>query len=79
MTRDLTQRTTALIEHIQTRFHEGHRQALPELLTLAAAVEAQGIDKGPYLLPHGNDTQADFIAHQNDRAFGLVNCFQKES
>lgn len=46
MTRDLTQRTTALIEHIQTRFHEGHRQALPELLTLAAAVEAQGIDKG---------------------------------
>lgn len=46
MTCDLTQRTTALIEHIQTRFHEGHRQALPELLTLAAAVEAQGIDKG---------------------------------
>lgn len=46
MTCDLTQRTTALIEHIQTRFHEGHRQTLPELLTLAAAVEAQGIDKG---------------------------------
>lgn len=46
MTRDLTQRTTALIEHIQTRFHEGHRRALPELLTLAAAVEAQGIGAG---------------------------------
>jgi regulator of cell morphogenesis and NO signaling len=46
MTCDLTQRATALIEHIQTRFHEGHRRALPELLTLAAAIDAQGIDKG---------------------------------
>ncbi len=46
MTCDLTQRATALIEHIQTRFHEGHRRALPELMTMAAAVEAQGIDKG---------------------------------
>lgn len=46
MTRDLTQRATALIEHIQTRFPDGHRRALPELMTLAAAVEAQGIDKG---------------------------------
>jgi len=46
MTRDLTQRATALIEHIQTRFHGGHRRALPELLALAAAVEAQAIDKG---------------------------------
>jgi regulator of cell morphogenesis and NO signaling len=46
MTCDLTQRATALIEHIQTRFHEGHRRALPELMTLAAAVEAQGIDRG---------------------------------
>lgn len=46
MTRDLTQRTTALIEHIQTRFHEGHRRALPELLTVAAAVESQGIGTG---------------------------------
>ena len=46
MTCDLTQRATALIEHIQTRFHKGHRQALPDLLKLAAAVEAQGIDKG---------------------------------
>ncbi len=46
MTCDLTQRATALIEHIQTRFHEGHRRSLPELMTMAAAVEAQGIDKG---------------------------------
>ena len=46
MTRDLTQRATALIEHIQTRFHDGHRRALPELMTMATAVEAQGIDKG---------------------------------
>jgi regulator of cell morphogenesis and NO signaling len=43
---DLTQRATALIEHIQTQFHDGHRRALPELMTLAAAVEAQGIDNG---------------------------------
>lgn len=46
MTRDLTQPATALIEHIQTRFHEGHRRALPELMKMAAAVEAQGVDKG---------------------------------
>jgi regulator of cell morphogenesis and NO signaling len=46
MTRDPTQRATALIEHIQTRFHDGHRRALPELMTMATAVEAQGIDKG---------------------------------
>lgn len=46
MTCDLTQRATALIEHIQTRFHDGHRRALPELMTMATAVEAQGIDKG---------------------------------
>jgi regulator of cell morphogenesis and NO signaling len=44
MTFDLTQRATALIEHIQTRFHDGHRQALPELLAMAAKVEARGID-----------------------------------
>ena len=46
MTCDLTQRATALIEHIQTRYHDGHRRALPELMTMATAVEAQGIDKG---------------------------------
>jgi regulator of cell morphogenesis and NO signaling len=34
----------ALIEHIQTRYHEGHRRAIPELLVLAAAAEACGID-----------------------------------
>jgi regulator of cell morphogenesis and NO signaling len=43
---DLTQQATALIEHIQTRFHEGHRRALPELLAMAAAAEANGIDAG---------------------------------
>lgn len=37
------QRASALIEEIQTRFHEGHRRALPELLAMAAAVEARGI------------------------------------
>ena len=46
MTRDLNQHVNALIEHIQTRYHEGHRQALPDLLALAAAVEVQGIGKG---------------------------------
>ncbi len=34
----------ALIEHIQTRYHEGHRRVIPELLVLAAAAEACGID-----------------------------------
>lgn len=46
MTRELTQRASALIEHIQTRFHDGHRRALPELLTMAAAVEANGVETG---------------------------------
>jgi regulator of cell morphogenesis and NO signaling len=46
MSLDITQQATALIDHIQTRFHEGHRRALPELLCLAEAVEARGIDEG---------------------------------
>jgi regulator of cell morphogenesis and NO signaling len=41
-----TQRASALIEHICTRFHEGHRRALPPLIALAARVEAQGIAPG---------------------------------
>lgn len=43
MSPDLTQRASALIEHICTRFHEGHRRALPPLLALTGQVEAQGI------------------------------------
>jgi len=46
MSLDITQQATALIDHIQTRFHEGHRRALPELLCLAEAVEALCIDEG---------------------------------
>jgi regulator of cell morphogenesis and NO signaling len=43
MSSDRTQRASALIEHILTRFHEGHRRALPPLLALAGRVEAQGL------------------------------------
>jgi regulator of cell morphogenesis and NO signaling len=46
MSPDLTQRASALIEHIITRFHEGHRRALPPLLALAGQVEAQGVATG---------------------------------
>jgi regulator of cell morphogenesis and NO signaling len=46
MSPDLTQRASALIEHICTRFHEGHRRALPPLLALAGQVEAQGVAPG---------------------------------
>jgi regulator of cell morphogenesis and NO signaling len=46
MAHERTQRASALIEHICTRFHEGHRHALPSLLALAARVEAQGIAPG---------------------------------
>ena len=34
---------SALIERIQTHYHEGHRRALPELQAMAAAVEALGL------------------------------------
>jgi regulator of cell morphogenesis and NO signaling len=43
---DVTPQATALIEQILTRFHEGHRRALPELQAMAAAVDASGIDNG---------------------------------
>jgi regulator of cell morphogenesis and NO signaling len=43
---DHSQRAIALIEHIVTRYHEGHRRALPALLALAARVEAPGIGPG---------------------------------
>jgi regulator of cell morphogenesis and NO signaling len=46
MSPNQTQRVSALIESICTRFHEGHRRALPPLLALAVRVEAQGIAPG---------------------------------
>jgi regulator of cell morphogenesis and NO signaling len=46
MSLETTRQATALIAHIQTRFHDGHRGALPELLAQAAAVEARGIGDG---------------------------------
>jgi regulator of cell morphogenesis and NO signaling len=38
------QDTAALIDHILTRFHETHRRELPELVRLAAKVEARHAD-----------------------------------
>ena len=38
------QETAALIEYILTRFHETHRRELPELVSLAAKVEARHAD-----------------------------------
>ena len=46
MSPETTRQVSALIDRIQTRFHEGHRRALPELLAMAATVEARGIDDG---------------------------------
>jgi regulator of cell morphogenesis and NO signaling len=43
---DITRQASALNEHIQTQFREGHRRALTKLLTLAALVESRGIDAG---------------------------------
>lgn len=43
---DLTQQANALIDHIQARYHDGHRRALPELLAMAAVLEASGIGDG---------------------------------
>jgi regulator of cell morphogenesis and NO signaling len=45
MPHHIAQRASVLIELIQTRFHEGHRGALPELLAMADAVEARGTAK----------------------------------
>lgn len=36
----------ALIERIVTRYHDGHRRVMPQLLEQAAAVEASGLDSG---------------------------------
>ncbi len=38
---DYPQETNALIDHILARFHETHRRELPELIRLAARVEAR--------------------------------------
>ncbi|MBK8359194.1 MAG: hemerythrin domain-containing protein [Comamonadaceae bacterium] len=42
----ITAQARALIEHIQMRYHEGHRRALPDLLALAAAAEEHGVGDG---------------------------------
>lgn len=34
---------------------------------------AQRIDKGTHFAAHGNDAQADLVAHQHHRAWGLLN------
>ena len=46
MSPEASRQVHALIERIQTQFHEGHRRALLELLAMAATVEASGIDGG---------------------------------
>jgi regulator of cell morphogenesis and NO signaling len=46
MPANVTTQARALIEHIQMRYHEGHRRALPNLLALAAAAEQRGIGDG---------------------------------
>jgi regulator of cell morphogenesis and NO signaling len=43
---NITAQAGALIEHIQMRYHDGHRRALPDLLALAAVVEGHGIGDG---------------------------------
>jgi iron-sulfur cluster repair protein YtfE (RIC family) len=35
MSLDITRQAAALIDHIQTRFHNGHRRAIAKLLTMA--------------------------------------------
>jgi regulator of cell morphogenesis and NO signaling len=46
MSLDITRQATALIDHNQTRFHEGPRRALPELQAKAAVVEVRGNNNG---------------------------------
>jgi regulator of cell morphogenesis and NO signaling len=46
MPHDIALQASALIDHIQTRYHEGHRRALPELLIMASALEARGVADG---------------------------------
>lgn len=46
MSPETARQVSALINRIQTQFHEGHRRALPELLAVAVTVEARGVDSG---------------------------------
>jgi len=48
---DVPQDTAALIDHILSRYHETHRRELPELIRLAAKVEARHADHP--LVPRG--------------------------
>ena len=48
---EVPQETGALIDHILTRYHETHRRELPELIRLAAKVEAR--HAGHPEVPHG--------------------------
>lgn len=52
MNHDIARRASACIDHIQTRYHEGHRRAIPGLLALAAAVQGEGTaaDRGDDLV-----------------------------
>jgi iron-sulfur cluster repair protein YtfE (RIC family) len=43
MTHDLVDKATALIDHLMTRFHETHRNDLPELVARVRALEALGV------------------------------------
>ena len=46
MSPEANRQISALIDRILTQFHEGHRRALPELMAMAATVDASGIDGG---------------------------------
>jgi regulator of cell morphogenesis and NO signaling len=46
MPNDTARRASALIERIQTTYHDRHRESLPPLLAMAAALEARGLAEG---------------------------------
>lgn len=46
MPNDTALRASALIERIQSDYHERHRRSLPPLLAMAAALEARGLADG---------------------------------
>lgn len=53
---------TALIHHILTRFHDRHRQQLPEVIMMARKVEQVHRDHGD--CPHGLAAHLEFMAHE---------------